>query len=253
MIRISAVILTLNEEKNIERCIRSLEGVADDIVVVDSFSVDKTQELCERSAVRFIQHRFEGYIEQKNWAVTQAVNPYVLSLDADEALSPELKKSIIHIKENWDADGYYFNRLTNYCGKWIKHCGWYPDRKLRLWNSKKGRWTGINPHDRYVLDPGCTEKFLEGDLFHYSYYSIYQHTEQANKFSEILAREYFNMGKKFNLLDIITKPVWKFIHSYLLNAGFIDGYYGFVICIISAHATFLKYVKTRQLFKESIK
>ena len=247
---ISAVILTLNEERNIERCIHSLHGVADEIVVIDSFSEDNTRNICEKLGVRFIQHKFEGYIEQKNWAITQAGFPHVLSLDADEALSQELKQSIIRVKENMTADGYYFNRLNNYCGKWIKHCGWYPDRKLRLWDSRKGKWTGINPHDKYELNQGSVENFLEGDLLHYSYYTIYQHVEQANKFSEIQAKDYFNNGKSTNIFDILIRPAWKFLRCYIINAGFLDGFYGFVICMITAHSTFLKYAKLRQLIKK---
>jgi hypothetical protein len=148
------------------------------------------------------------------------------------------------------ADGYYFNRLNNYCGKWIKHCGWYPDRKLRLWDSRKGKWTGINPHDKYELNQGSVENFLEGDLLHYSYYTIYQHVEQANKFSEIQAKDYFNNGKSTNIFDILIRPAWKFLRCYIINAGFLDGFYGFVICMITAHSTFLKYAKLRQLIKK---
>ena len=146
-VNISAVIIAFNEEKNIERCILSLKNVVDEIVVVDSFSKDKTKEICLAHNVVFIEHSFKGHIEQKNWAYTQASNNYVLSLDADEALSDELKNSILAIKNNWKNDGYAFNRLTSYCGKWIKHCGWYPDIKLRLWDRRKGTWKGINPHD----------------------------------------------------------------------------------------------------------
>ena len=137
---ISAVIITYNEEKNLERCIESVRDIADEIVIVDSFSTDRTKEICKKYELHFIEHKFEGHIQQKNWAITQAKYPHILSLDADEVLSDRLKESIREVKENWTHDGYYFNRLTNYCGKWIRHCGWYPDRKLRLWDSRKGRW-----------------------------------------------------------------------------------------------------------------
>ncbi len=126
MTPISAVIITYNEEKNIGRCLESLQGIADDVVVVDSFSIDKTREICEAHGTRFVEHAFDGHIEQKNWAITQAKYPHVLSLDADECLSEELKKSILSAKENWTADGYSMNRLTSYCGTWIKHGNWYP-------------------------------------------------------------------------------------------------------------------------------
>ena len=135
-VQISAVVITFNEERNIKRCLKSLVGVADEIVVVDSYSTDRTEEICRSFNARFIKHRFEGHIQQKNWAILQASSPYILSLDADEALSDNLRTSILRAKENWTHDGYYFNRLTNYCGKWIRHTSWYPSRKLRLWDAR---------------------------------------------------------------------------------------------------------------------
>ena len=143
MTQLSVVIITFNEERNISRCLDSVKDIADDVVVVDSFSVDKTEQICKEKGARFISHTFDGHIQQKNWAITQAKFPHILSLDADEALSDELKKSILEVKKNWKHDGYSMNRLTNYCGQWIYHCGWYPDRKLRLFNSKKGNWGGL--------------------------------------------------------------------------------------------------------------
>ena len=160
MTPISVVIITFNEEKNIGRCLESVKNIADEIVVLDSFSTDKTEEICLQHGASFFQHPFDGHIEQKNRAITYATYPHILSLDADEVLSPELEQSIKAVKENWQADGYYFNRLTNYCGKWIRHCGWYPDRKLRLWDSRKGKWGGVNPHDKYMLEPNAKQVFL---------------------------------------------------------------------------------------------
>jgi glycosyltransferase involved in cell wall biosynthesis len=247
--KLSCVIITYNEERNIKRCIESVKGVVDEIVVVDSFSNDRTKEICDVLSVSFVEHTFEGHIEQKNYAISQAKHPFILSLDADEALSENLKKSILEAKKNWNSDGYYFNRLTNYCGKWIKHCGWYPDQKLRLWDSRLGKWTGINPHDRFEMKDKAKLQFLKGDLLHYSYYTISQHIDQVNNFTEIGAREAVNLGKKSNLFKIISNPIWKFIRDYFFKLGFLDGYYGFVICAISAHATFIKYIKMRELKK----
>ena len=243
MPKISVVIITLNEERNIERCLLSVKDVADDIVVVDSFSTDRTEEICNNFKVRFITNEFKGHIEQKNWAITKAKYPHILSLDADEALSEELKSSIIKVKNNWQYDGYYFNRLTNYCGSWIRHTGWYPDRKLRLWDSRKGQWKGVNPHDKYELIKGATKKYLKGDLLHYSFFSISQHIQQVNKFSDISAKANLKKGKKSNLLIILIHPVWKFLHLYFFKLGFLDGYYGLIISIISANAAFLKLVR----------
>ena len=246
-VSISAVIITLNEERNIGRCLDSLRGVADEIVVVDSYSNDRTEEICRSHGARFIQHRFAGHIEQKNWAILQASFPYVLSLDADESLSYELKSSMLKVKENWTHDAYYFNRLTSYCGKWIRHTTWYPSRKLRLWDSRKGSWGGMNPHDRYVLNAGSTRKFLKGDLLHHSYYTLSEHHAQINSFSSILAKSYHEKGRKAHPVVIVFAPLWRFIRDYVLKLGFLDGFYGLVISVNSSHEVFLKYVKLRNI------
>ncbi|MEO8066410.1 MAG: glycosyltransferase family 2 protein [Flavobacteriales bacterium] len=247
MQRISVVIITFNEERNLARCLASVKHVADDVVVVDSFSTDRTEAIAREHGARFVQHIFEGHIEQKNWAITQALHPWVLSLDADEALSAELETSVMEAKQRADIDGCTINRLTNYCGTWIKHGGWYPDRKLRLWDSRKGRWTGVNPHDRYEMDGGSRIQHLKGDLLHYSYYSISDHLKQVDYFTTISAKAYAQRGKRADLLKILFAPVVKFMDGYLFRLGFLDGWHGFVIARISAQATYLKYVKLREL------
>lgn len=249
-IKLSVIIITFNEEKNIERCLASVKDIADEIVVVDSFSTDQTKEICLKYNVKFIEHQFDGHIEQKNWAITQASSPYILSLDADEALTAELTKEIQQIKNNWQFDGYTFNRLTNYCGKWIKHCGWYPDVKLRLFDCKKGSWKGTNPHDRYEVDTKNT-KHINHDILHYSYYSISDHIKQVNYFTDIAAKAAFVEGKKSSLFKITINPIIKFLRDYFFKLGFLDGYYGFIISVISSHATFLKYVKLKHLSSKS--
>lgn len=249
-VKISAVIITYNEERNIKRCLESIKGVADEIVVVDSYSNDRTEEICNSFDVKFIKHRFYGHIEQKNWAILQASSPYILSLDADEALSDELRISILKVKKNWTHDGYYFNRLTNYCGKWIRHTSWYPARKLRLWDSRKGSWGGFNPHDRFLLVKGGTRQFLSGDILHYSYYSVSEHLEQINKFSTIMSRSYYERGRTGNAFSLVMHPLWRFIKDFLVKRGFLDGYYGFIVSINSAHEVFMKYVKLRNLYKD---
>lgn len=251
MISLSVVIITLNEEKNILRCLESVKNIADEIVVVDSLSTDRTEEICRGYGVKFIKNPFPGHIEQKNFAITQASSKYILSVDADEALSPELEKSISEVKNNWKYDGCYFNRLNNYCGKWIKHGGWYPDRKMRLWDSTKGTWKGNNPHDRYELAEGATSYFLKGDLLHYSYHSVYQHIEQINKFTEIGAKADFNRGRKVSFPVLILIPLWKFIRDYFFKLGILDGYYGLIICKLSSYAAFIKYVKIRELWRNN--
>jgi glycosyltransferase involved in cell wall biosynthesis len=251
MVKLSVVIITYNEERNIERCIQSVREIADEIVVVDSFSTDKTEQLCMQAGARFIRHAFEGYVEQKNFALAQSTCDHILSIDADELLSDKLKSSIAEVKKNWKHSCYRMNRLNNYCGQWIRHCGWYPDRKIRLFEKGKGKWGGQNPHDKYIPDQPGDVGFLPGDLLHYSYRSIEEHIAQANKFSGIGAQSAYHNGARSGLLKIILKPVFKFFRDYILLLGFLDGYYGFVISRISAHATFLKYVKLRELSKKA--
>ncbi|NQU64593.1 MAG: glycosyltransferase family 2 protein [SAR324 cluster bacterium] len=246
-VKLSVVILSFNEERDIERCLKSVVPVADEIVVVDSYSTDRTAEICQKYGVRFILHPFAGHIEQKNWANGQASHPYILSLDSDEALDETLRQAVLKAKENWQGDGYTMNRLTNYCGKWIRHCGWYPDQKLRLWESKKGKWTGINPHDRFELLTGSQTRHLQGNILHYSYYSISEHIQQTNFFTDLSAAAYLKKGKKGYLVKVIFNPLVSFIKTYFLKLGLLDGYYGFVISMLAGQSTFLKYAKLRQL------
>ena len=246
-VQLSVVIITLNEEKNIGRCLSSVLSIADDIVVVDSFSTDKTKQICIDKKVRFITHKFEGHIEQKTWALTQAKYNHVLSLDADESLTKELQEELLKIKNNWQHDGYSFNRLTNFCGKWIKHCGWYPDKKLRMWDTSKGAWGGDNPHDKFILEKGATTHHINKDLLHYSFYTVDQHLKQIEYFSDISSKAAYEKGKKSNRFKILYKSTFKFFRDYVLKLGFLDGYYGYVVCKNSAYAKKLKYTKLQAL------
>ena len=249
--KISAVIITLNEERNIARCLQSLQGIVDEIIVLDSFSTDKTEDICRQFGVRFFKHPFEGHIQQKNKALEFATFDYVLSIDADEELSQELRKSILEIKESMSFDGYRFNRLNNFCGRWIKHGGWYPDTKLRLWNKRKGRWGGYNPHDTVVIDKNATTKRLKGNILHYTCNTIHERILQINKFSEIAAKDKYQRREKSSIAKCIYKSIWCFIHNYFFRLGFLDGYYGLVVCKTSAFGVFLKYAKLRQLYQET--
>jgi len=247
MIKISAVIIAYNEERFIGRCLESLQGVADEIIVVDSYSTDSTPDICRKFNVRFIQHKFEGYAEQKNYATSLATYPHVLSLDADEALSEELKNSILKVKENFEYDGYYFNRLNNYCGRWIRYSRLYPDKQLRLFISGKGEWVGPNPHDHFRLGNEARTSRLKGDLYHWIYESFEDHLNKINRFSTIAAEEYFRAGKKGGILTGIFHMIWNFLRSYVLNAGFLDGFLGYMHCSITAYGCFLKYAKLKRI------
>ena len=251
--KISAVIITFNEEKNIERCLQSLQAIADEIIVIDSFSTDLTESICKSFGATFIQHIFYGHIEQKNFAAKQAQYDYVLSLDADETLDETLQQEILSLKKQLVvADAYCMNRLTNYCGKWIKHSGWYPDTKTRLWNKSKGKWGGMNPHDKVLMQEETRTVFLKGNILHYSYYTIAEHYAQANKFATIAAQAYYNNGKRSSYLHIAISPVLKFIRNYFLKLGFLDGAYGFTICKITALETLWKYKRLLKIQREKV-
>lgn len=246
---ISAVIITLNEEKNIGRCLESLSGIVDETIVLDSYSTDKTKEICLKHAVTFHEKEWEGYSKSKNFANSLSTSDYILSIDADESLSPELATSLLNIKGNSNPkSNYHLNRLTNYCGKWIKHGGWYPDRKLRLWKKDTAQWEG-DIHEHLKINDTNTTGHLRGDLFHYTFHSFSQHLAQINKFTDIAAKDDFERGRKTNLVKILIFPKWKFIRDYFVKRGFQDGYYGFLVCKFSAQASFLKYVKLWELQK----
>jgi len=248
MLKLSGVIITYNEERNIEKCLESLVNVVDEIVVIDSFSTDSTKSICERFNVMFIEQKFLGYIEQKNFALSQASHDYIVSLDGDESLSKELQKSILALKSNWKFDGYYANRFNNFCGQWIKYSDWYPNKKLRVFDRRKAEWQGINPHDNIQLHDK-TQKigYLKGDILHLTYQSYDEFYQKTEYFSTIAAKAYFDKGKTASIWKLLWNPSWAFFKAYFLRLGFLDGYNGFVICKETARITYLKYSKLRQL------
>ena len=242
-VKLSVTIITLNEEKNIGQCLEAARLVADEIVVVDSYSTDRTREICESYGARFIENVFEGHIQQKNFAVEQATYDHVLSLDADEILSEQLADSINAVKDNWQKDAYYLLRRSFYCGKFINHGDWYPDRKIRLFKKSSGRWAGMNPHDTYTIFNDKTLGKLKGDLEHYTFNTVWAHVEQANKFSSIGARELIKAQTKVSIFTLFLHPFWRFFRSYILRLGFMDGLRGYAIASIIGIETFLKYLK----------
>jgi glycosyltransferase involved in cell wall biosynthesis len=248
-VSLSAIIITYNEERNIERCLSSLSGIADEIVVVDSYSKDKTAEICQKYNVKFLENHFEGHIQQKNFAISCASNDWILSLDADEALSETLRSSILKIKNQPEFKGYQMNRLTNYCGKWVKYCGWYPDTKVRLVHRNYASWTGVNPHDKLEMFNGEKSGFLTGDILHYSYYTKQDHLNQIEYFGSIASNELFAKGIKSSWIKITYKVIAQFFKSYFFKLGILDGTTGFTISRLSAYATFVKYHKLLQLYK----
>jgi glycosyltransferase involved in cell wall biosynthesis len=247
--QLSAVIITFNEEKNIARCIESVKEIADEIIVLDSYSTDRTIDIAQKLGAMVHQQPFAGYIEQKNAALGLAKYDYVLSLDADEALDNAALQSIKSEKDNFSVPAYTINRCTNYCGRFIRHGSWYPDTKLRLFDKRISRWGGVNPHDRIEVQKPFVSKHLKGDILHYSYHSISEHILQNNKFSTLTAEALHRRGKKTSKWNMIINPSWAFMLSYFFRAGFLDGVEGFVIAVNIAHLSFLKHAKLYRLQK----
>ncbi len=246
MIQVSAVIITYNEAKNIDRCLQSLQGVVDEVVILDSFSKDDTKTIALKYDVQFHERNWEGYSKSKNYANQLAKYDYIFSIDADECLSPELKASIIAFKKQSNFEIAFLNRLTNYCGHWIKHCGWYPDHKIRLFDRRKTQWVG-EIHENLNVNAEQSKYFLKGDLLHYSYYTKTDHFAQIEKFTTIAANSEFKNGKRSNLLKAYLSAVIKFLQAYFFRLGILDGRAGFLVCERSAYASYLKYYKIVQL------
>lgn len=243
--RVSVCIITKDEEGNLPECLDSVKW-ADEIVVVDSRSSDRTREIAAAAGAKVVERDFPGHIEQKNFAVAQASNDWVLCIDADERLSPELAASVRRALEDpGDRAGFECARLTFHGGRPIRHGGWYPDRKLRLFDRRRARWGGRNPHDHVVADGPVGR--LEGDLLHHSYRSLSDHVRQIDFFTTIAAREKKARGERSSLSRLALHPFGKFLRMYLLKAGFLDGTAGFVVAVTGAYYVFLKYAKLREL------
>jgi glycosyltransferase involved in cell wall biosynthesis len=242
MAKISACIISYNEEDKIEDCLRSLVPVVDEIIIVDSLSTDRTLEIARKYTDKIYEQIFLGHIEQKNLAVSKAENDWILSLDCDERLTDELQQSILAVKDRLaQATAFEMNRKTFYVYRWLNHC-WYPDTKTRLFNRFTAHWGGTNPHDRIITDSPTIEH-LNGDILHYSFSSISEHISTIDKFTEIGANELINKNKRFNVLSPLTHATWTFLKLYIFKRGFLDGFAGLVVAVLSFMHVFVKYSK----------
>lgn len=248
--RISATIICLNEQENIVACIESLQKVADEIIVLDSGSTDNTVELAKGAGALVFHQDFLGHIRQKNAAVALAKYDYILSLDADEQLSDELINSINELKYNAHLQAFSMNRLNYFCGKWIRHTGWYPDRKIRLWHRAVGAWGGTNPHDRVIIHDGVEVGWLKGDILHYTYRRREDFDSQSDRFARIAAEAMFKEGRSVGVFPIYFRALFRFVRDYLLKAGFLDGKAGWIISVGNARYTFLKYYLLKQYYRK---
>ena len=244
---ISACITAGNEEDNIRRCLESVTW-ADEIVVVDSFSTDRTVEICKEYTDRVYEHRWLGYIGQKNLAKDLAKGPWILFLDADEEVSPDLRDEIREIfgsGGSTDVAGFEFPRMVFYLGRWIRHGDWYPDVKLRLFRKDCGQCGGEEPHDRLIVH-GPVRR-LKHCMYHYTYTDISDQVATINRFSEITAIGQHNAGRRFRYPDLIFRPVFRFFRGYVLRRGFLDGLPGLIVASTASFAVFVKYAKLWEL------
>jgi glycosyltransferase involved in cell wall biosynthesis len=247
--KISATIITLNEEENLADALRSLAW-ADEIVVVDSESTDHTVEIARQFTDKVITQKWLGYAAQKNFATEQATNDWVLNLDADERLSPELQKEIEAIKkaENIDAAAFEMPRKVFYLGRWIKHSGWYPDFKIRLYNRTKGRWQGDFVHESVKVEGQVTR--LCGDILHYTVRNASEHHLRLDRYTTLAAQEAFEKNRRSSFFTLALAPFATFVKSYLFKGGFLDGIQGLAIAFFAAHYVFLKNLKLWELQNE---
>lgn len=241
--KISAVIITFNEEAKIADAIRSVAW-ADEVLVVDSESTDRTREIASEFGARVIVEKWRGFAAQKQYATDQASHDHIFSLDADERVSEKLKDEIIKIRDsNIAADGYRISRLSTYLGREIRHSGWYPDWQLRFFDRTKGRWKDVAIHESIEMDPEATSSKLTGDILHFSIDSIKQHAEMITaRYAPLSAEAMFNRGTRTSPVKIALLPVITFLQTYLIKAGFLDGFAGLVISYFAAYNVFLKHL-----------
>src|SRR5690349_18165744 len=229
--KITATIITLNEERNIARAIESLR-CCDEILILDSGSVDRTVELAEKLGARVIEADWRGYAGQKNWAAEQATHDWILSLDADEALSEALEAEIWNVKKNGPQfDAYTVPRLARYLGRWILHSGWYPDRKIRLYNRQKAKWSGDFVHESVQLEGRVGH--LESNLLHFTCESLSEHLKTLDRYTTLAAGELVERRIRIGLGRLIVDPPWTFVRTYFFQLGFLDGLEGLIIAYMA--------------------
>ena len=241
--RISAVIITFNEEKNIREAIDSVSW-ADEILIVDSESSDKTIEIARSSGVKIITQKWLGFSKQKQFAIDNAEFDWVFSLDADERVSDKLKDEILELKNSKNfADGYKIPRLSFYMNRPIKHGGWYPDWQIRFFDRRKAKWKDVIIHESIQMSENSEPAKLNGDILHYTIENAAEHHKMiGTRYAPLAARQMFERGKKVSSLKVMTAGLTAFLQTYILKLGFLDGFPGFCIARFAAHHAFLKYM-----------
>ncbi len=246
------MIITHNEEKRLEPALLSVKGIATEVLVVDSGSTDDTVRIARRHEARVVERPWTSYADQKNFADEKAAGPWILSLDADERVSPRLRQEIEALRSGPGPDpgvaGFAMPRQVFYLGRWIRHSGWYPDRRVRLFRKGRARWEGEYVHERLVVDGPVRN--LSGAIHHYTYASIADHVARINRFSELGAQKLYARGRKGRVAWLALLPVSRFLKSYVMRLGVLDGFPGLVISVLNGYAVFLRYAKLREIWKK---
>jgi glycosyltransferase involved in cell wall biosynthesis len=243
---VSAIVVCFNEERNIGACLESL-GWCDEIVVVDSFSTDRTVEICRQHTDRVVQRQWAGYRDQKAFAHSLATKDWVLLVDSDERVSPELREEIQKslASANNTYAGFLVPRLVFYLNRWWRRGGWYPDYDIRLFRRDRATWGGTDPHEKILVD-GKVRR-LRNPLQHFSYRDMEDHVQRINHFTSISSRELFKGAKRWRLGDALLRPAFRFFRSYILQRGFLEGFAGFHVAVMASVYVFLKYAKLWEL------
>lgn len=244
---LSSIVITRNEQQNIDRCLSSLK-FCDEIIVVDSESTDNTTAIAQKYTQKVFTVPWKGYTEQRNHALQLATHDWVLSIDADEEIDENLKEEILKtINKSESTAAFLIPRKTLHSGRWIKYGGWYPNYLTRLFKKSEGKWIGDEVHEKWQTN-GRVEK-LENPILHYSFTSFSDQVQRNNEYSSLLAKRLYKQQVKFSLWNLLIKPLTKFFETYLFKRGFLDGYPGFIISISAAYSVFLKWAKLWELEK----
>jgi len=244
-LKISGVMICYNAEKTIEKALSSIDWV-DEIIVVDSFSTDRTLEICKKFDVNLFQKEWQGYGKQRRWSVEQAKYDWIFVIDSDEEVSSELKNELLNIKnDKTNSDVYAMSWKVYYMNRWIMHSGWYPNYKERLFNKNTASWDENELHEKLIYD-GVAIK-LKGDLYHYTYKDIEDQVIKLNRYSTLAAEEFYTSGEKPSFIKSIVSAIWRFKKIYFLKLGFLDGLAGFTIAVMESYYVMLKYFKHAEI------
>lgn len=248
-VEISAVLITYNEERRLEGALKSLAGIASEIVVVDCRSTDETVKIARRYTDRVFERSWTNFADQKNFGNDQASHPWILSLDADERVSPELRRELLELKKTEpDVNAFSIPRKVYYLGRWIRHSGWYPDRKLRLFRKGTAHWEGEYVHEKLAVTGRIAK--LNRPIHHFTYRNIHEHLARINTFSDLGAQKLYGQKKKARWHHLLLLPFFRFVRAYIWKLGFLDGFAGLVISVLTGYAVFVRYAKLREIWKK---